>query len=221
MRTPAPPSLATTDPAEILAIVRTREDDVRSLRATFETSTRQDEKLVRTIDGVLLVRKPDAFRLRLSTPLGLTAFDYLSRADGVRVVSPFAAHGADASYLPFSEDDLREIFIRGDRAFPGACAGTLARLDELVVDCRAPSGELLRTILIDTHAGTIREERSYRGGKLHLLLRNEDYRPTASTNLPYRILLTYPSTHTAVEIVVHRYEVNPALEDRLFAPVSG
>jgi outer membrane lipoprotein-sorting protein len=97
VRAPAPPTLATTDPAEVLAIVRSREDEIRTLRATFETSTRQDEKLVRTIDGVLLVRKPDAFRLRLSTPLGLTAFDYLSRPDGVHVVSPFAEHGADAS----------------------------------------------------------------------------------------------------------------------------
>jgi len=220
---PPPPSLGTTDPTEALRIVREREHDVRTLRATFEATTRRGEQLVQTVDGVLLVRKPDDFRLRLTLPLGLTAFDYLRRADGVRVVYPLDRQDGGTrreALLPFAEEDLAPIFLRGAQAFPGACAGALSS-DELVVDCRDSSGALLRDIVIDPDSGRIREERSYRDGELRLWLRNDDYRPTGTADLPYRIILAYPGTTLQVEIHIHRYEVNPVLGERLFQPVNG
>ena len=219
---PAAPVLETTDAATILAGVRERENDVHSLRATFESITTENDEIQRESDGILLVRKPDMFRLRLTTPFGLTAFDYLSRPDGVHVVSPYAASdAAHASPLPFSEDELRAIFLRGDQAFPEQCAGTIARPDELTVDCRARSGALLRTIIIDVPTGQIREERSYRDGELSLLLQNDDYRAAGPAYLPYRIVLTYVPTNTRVDILIRSYEVNPQLDERLFAPVAG
>jgi hypothetical protein len=208
----------------MLAAVRAREDAVQTLRATFETTTSKNGEPQRTTDGVLLVRKPDAFRLRLTTPFGLTAFDYLSRPDGVHVVFPYgdgAAGTAQESPLPFSEDDLREIFLRGDRAFPGQCSEARAPAGEFIVECRTRTGELLRSLTIDAPTGRIHEERSYRDGKLHLLLVNDDYRPADAADLPYRIVLTYPSTGTRMEILVRRYEVNAPLDDHLFAPVGG
>ena len=225
-KTPAPaptpaPEIATHDPAKILDIVRAREDTVQTLRATFETTTSVNGEVQRTTDGILLVRKPDAFRLRLTTPLGLTAFDYLSRPDGVHVVFPYGNGASGESPLPFSEDDLREIFLRGELAFPGRCAETLAPAGELVVDCRTRSDVLLRTLVVDPSTGRIREERSYRDGKLHLLLENDDYRAAETADLPYRIVLTYPSTGTRMEILIRRYEVNAPLDERHFAPVGG
>jgi hypothetical protein len=218
---PAPPSLGIRDATEIVRVVREREDGVRTLRATFEATTRRGDELLRTVDGILLVRKPDDFRLRLTMALGLTVFDYLRRADGVRVVYPLDPHDDGTpreAFLPFSEEDLAQIFIRGERAFPGACDGEM-RTDELVVDCRNSAHALLREIVIDPGSGRIREERSYRDGELGLVLRNDDYRSTGSADLPYRIVLAYPGTQLEVEIHIYRYEVNPALDERLFEPV--
>lgn len=219
----APPSLGTTNPTAALRIVREREDAVRTLRATFEATTRRGEQLLHTVDGVLLVRKPDDFRLRLTLPLGLTAFDYLRRADGVRIVYPLDRHDGGTpreALLPFADEDLAPIFLRGAQAFPGDCAGAL-RSDELVADCRDPSGALRRAIVIAADSGRIREERSYRDGTLRVWLRNYDYRATGSADLPYRIIVAYPGTNLQIEIRIHRYEVNPVLKERMFEPVDG
>lgn len=209
------------DATAIVHVVREREDEIRTLRATFEATTRRGDEPLRTVDGILLVRKPDDFRLRLTMSLGLTVFDYLRRADGVHIVYPLNRHDEGTpheAFLPFSEQDLAQIFIRGERAFPGECAGEM-RADELVVDCRDPARALRREIVIDPGTGRIREERSYRDGELRLLLRNDDYRSTDSADMPYHIVLAYPGTQLQVEIHIYRYEVNPALDERLFEPV--
>jgi len=178
---------------------------------------------VQTVDGVLLVRKPDDFRMRLTLPLGLTAFDYLRRADGVRIVYPLDRNDGGTpreALLPFADEDLAPIFLRGAQAFPGDCAAAL-RSDQLVADCRDPSRALRREIVMAADSGRVREERSYRDGQLRVWLRNDDYRATGSADLPYRIILAYPGTNLRIEIRIHRYDVNPALGERMFEPVNG
>src|SRR5437879_3837279 len=58
------PRLRSSEPAAILQEIREREDKVHSLRAVFTAETTQEGRTRKT-DGVLVVKKPGQFRLRL------------------------------------------------------------------------------------------------------------------------------------------------------------
>jgi hypothetical protein len=70
----------------MLAAVR-REEQVRSLRARF-SSVARTSGVERAADGVLLIAKPDRFRLRLMLPFGITVFDYLNIGEQTWTVLP-------------------------------------------------------------------------------------------------------------------------------------
>jgi hypothetical protein len=200
--------------------VRAAEDRVHTLRAQFNstTHTRDGE---RSADGVLLVAKPDRFRLRLMLPFGLTVFDYLEVGEQSWLVLPLASSedlaNAKAA-VPLSRQDLGEAFLRGTYAFPGECVASDGNDADVAVSCRA-GGELLRTLAIDRDG--ISEETSYAGGDVRLRIRYSDYREVSGIALPFRILLEYPQRQQAVDIAIRQYEVNPALPAELFEPAPG
>jgi hypothetical protein len=214
------PVMAPADPATVLSTVRAREDAIRSLRAQFSTHT-QTPAGERSADGVLLVKKPDAFRLRLYLPFGLTVFDYVSVGERVQIVLPMEGRVVDSpptgDLAVFSQDDLGQAFLRGGRAFPGTCRPD-GDGDGVRVDCTRADGTLQRRIRIDARTATIAEEVSYRDGAERLVMRFEDYRVADGGVLPYRIQLTEPQRSMSVTIAVRRYEVNPELRAELFAP---
>ena len=220
---PVLPRLASGDPDALLAAVRERESRIRTLRARFTAQT-SSEGEKRTSDGVLLVKKPDGFRLRLTMPLGLTVFDYVSRGDHSQVSLPLEdriVNGPAADHFePISRQDLGQSFLRGPNVFPGACAGR-GRNDQpgILFMCHDASGTLLRQILIDARTAAIIEETSYEAGEPRMVLRFDDYRPVDGVYLPHRIALWYPRRLMSAEIAIQRYEVNPDLADALFEPV--
>ena len=218
------PALDATDPEAALAIVRAREDAVRTLRATFraEVHARDEsgEPSARAVGGVLLVRKPEDFRLRLTLPLGLTVFDYLARGERVSVVRPLARGDDPADFRSFSREDLGQAFLRGGLAFPGTCAARRRSSPWLVFDCLVGGAKLLRQIRVDPDTGRIAQERSFRNGHVRLLLEYDDFRAADGADLPHRILLVYPDEGVHVDIEVDRYEVNPVLAERLFEPAE-
>ena len=213
---PPAPTLPATPEARYAA-VRANEDRMRSLRARFRSQAHFPTG-ERASDGVLLVEKPDRFRLRLFLPLGITVFDYLSVGEQSWTSLPLA--GTDereraAQFAPFSRTDLGETFLRGAFAFPGQCSAAAADDDRVLVSCRAGS-TLRRTLSIGAQG--IAEEISYDDTTPRLVIRYDDYRPVDGIALPFRIALEYPQRQQRVDISIDSYEVNPQLAPALFQP---
>ncbi len=217
------PPLPQSDPVRVLETVREREDRVVSLRARFTADTRREEER-HSAQGVLLVKKPDRFRLRMMLPFGLTVFDYVSVGEHAQLALPLEGHVIDGPpqgpYVAFSQDDLGQAFLRGPHAFPGTCTPDGTEALAIVVWCRAPSGVTLRQIRIDAQTGTIREEASYADGQPRMVIFYDDYRDVDESSLPYRIRLLYPAQNLQLDIAIQRYEVNPRLGDELFQPIK-
>src|SRR5579862_550754 len=131
----APPLDLGTDPAAVLAIVRQREDAMHSLRVRFSATVRQGET-ERRAEGVLLVKKPDRFRLRLLSPFGFTVFDYVMDGSHTRMELPLEGKRLTDDEIgnqsAFSPIDLRQAFLRGGAAFPVPCTPRASGTEILV-----------------------------------------------------------------------------------------
>ena len=215
----AAPVAPTLDPAAVFGAVRAREEQIATLRARFTADSRSGEERHST-SGVLLVKKPDRFRLRMMLPFGVTVFDYLRTGEHVQVSLPLQDR---VLYDPppddssaFSQADLGTAFLRGPDAFPGDCTPESAGTSSVAIVCRARSGTVLRRIVTDAPSATIRDETTYEADAPHLVIGYDDYRPVQATSLPFHITMQYPGRAMRVEIVIQRYEVNPGLSDDLF-----
>jgi hypothetical protein len=219
-RSPRPPATAPAaiDAGSVLARVRVREDSVQTLRARF-TSVAQHGDEERSAEGVLLVKKPDRFRLRLLSPFGFTVFDYTSVQGELHVELPLQGQRFTNANLPtegpLATMDLRPAFLRAEAAFPGTCAPQDTESDVLV-RCRDATGTLLRTLRIDRASGTVSQEVDFKGGEPQTVTQFGDYRAVGALDLPYLIQMNYPERAVRMTITVRSYEVNPALADDLF-----
>lgn len=203
----------------MFATVREREQAVRSLRAQFAVRQETDAGS-RTIDGVLVVRKPDQLRFRLMMPFGLTVFDYVSSGDDARVVHSMDSRPPEEQkgYGLFTREEFGLTFLRGPFAFPGNCVASEGLADVVFVDCRSTAGELLRKIAIDRKSGVILMEINFVGGLQRLKIQYEDYRLVDGVPLAFRIWLTDETRKFAARVTVKDYELNPSLDDSLFVP---
>jgi len=207
-----------TDPLAVLDAVRAREARVHTLRVRFASELQQgDEK--RSADGVLVVKKPDRFRMRLLAPFGFTVLDYAYVGGEVHLELPL--QGQRLTNADLRDDallapaELRQAFLRAEAAFPGTCEPSAAH-QEVVVGCRDDAGTLLRTIRIDAAGGTITEEVDVRDEKPWVVTRFQDYREAGSYLLPFVIEIAYPHRDVFMRITVRDYEVNPVLANDLF-----
>ena len=222
-RLPRPPVSVTAEPAAVFAAVRQREDEIHSLRARFSATVRQGENL-RSAEGVLLVKNPDRFRLRLLSPFGFTVFDYVSHGTHGRMELPLEGKqlvddeiGAQS---PFSPVDFRQAFLRGEAAFPGRCTPE-ATGAEVVVDCRNERGGRLREIRIAETTATVTRETSFDNEQPRAILQFDDYRVVDGLPVPFAIALQSPERNLTVQIVLRTYEINPVLADALFEPAAA
>jgi hypothetical protein len=208
-----------SSPDATFARMRERENEIRSLRARFMASTVY-QGVERTAQGVLLVRKPDRFRLRLVLPFGLTLFDYLSVGEEVWTVAPFAGEKSP-DLAPFSRQDLGAAFLRGADAFPGECkAETQPR--GVAVACReCDACPVLRTFLLDPGTATVFQEVGYGDGGARVSLSYDVQREVDGHLLPFHIHLRDLVRGAEVDIRIQAYEVNPELRDALFLPAAG
>jgi outer membrane biogenesis lipoprotein LolB len=217
-----PPALA-VDPTRVFETVREREARIGSMRARFVADSQRDGEH-HTAHGVLLVKKPDKFRLRMMLPFGLTVFDYVSWGAHAQLSLPLEDRTMEGppqgELAAFTREDFGAAFLRGSDAFPGACTATLSPEHAVVAFCHDPSGVLLRRIIIAPEHATIAQETSYQAGREHMVITYSDYRIVDDTDLPHRIVLQYPGQQLTVDISVQRYEVNPVLADDLFRPVK-
>lgn len=216
------PATASGDPDSVVAAVRAREDAITTLRTSFSARTRERDR-ERSADGVLLVQKPDRFRLRLMLAVGVTVFDYLTVGPRTQLALPLEGKIVNGSpqgeWATFSRDDLSEAFLRGSRAFPGTCTAMGLDATLVVVTCRE-RGRLRRRVLIERTTATVREEVSYTDEQPRLVVRFGDYRMVGEMPMPFRVELHYPARAVRVEISVRTTEVNPPLEASLFEPLA-
>jgi outer membrane lipoprotein-sorting protein len=215
---PRVPELPSSDPAAVLQAVRVREEAIRSMRAVF-TATTEVEGRKRKVDGVLVVRKPDRFRLRLML-LNLTVLDYLRVGKEVNAQVPIEESETAAQrarYLSLARDDFASAFLRGEYAFPGACRTKPFSDYGVQVTCGSLSDQTTsRVMILDAKTGFIESEVSYLGNEPRMILQYDDYRAAGGTWMPFHIRMTHPREKRTMVIEVSRYDLNPELRDELF-----
>ena len=216
-RVPAPSPLETgLTPDAVYAAVRQQEAQVRALRSRFSARVNRAGE-VRRAEGVLLVKKPDRFRLRLLLPFGPTVFDYTSWDDHDRMQLPLEgkqfSDAEIADHAPFSPADLRSVFLGTDGGLQCSAQGGAV---ETTVECRDREGAVARLLRVQTATRRVGQEVHFVAGQPELIMQFDDYRHVESVDLPFQISLTYPQKNVRLDITVQGYEVNPALADELF-----
>src|SRR5262249_46077211 len=121
VRQPAVQPAVPADPAHLWETVRAREERIVSLRARFIAENERNGEQHR-VNGVLLVKKPAKFRLRMMLPFGLTVFDYVSWGGRAQLSLPLEDRIVNGppwdEAVAFSQEDLGQAFLRGANAFP-------------------------------------------------------------------------------------------------------
>lgn len=216
----APPAFVPAD-RDALDVVRDGGDTVSSLRATFVARVERGDQSERA-RGVLLVSKPQRFRLRLSSLFGFTILDYISDAGDDRLWLAAADRilaGDEISRAGlFSSDSARWIFLRERGLLSGGCR-EVAGETETVVECRA-GGTVSYRGYVDNHSRLLTREVVFADGAPELTIHYRDHRATQGVRLPYGIEWIEEAKGTRVEIEIDRYEVNPVLSAAVFAPLQ-
>ncbi len=208
---PAGPDVPlSVDADTVVAILRERDQAVHRLRVLFDADLRSPQQN-RSASGVLLVDKPDRFRLRLFSPFGISVFDYI--ADGVRRQMTLPMEGKiyrDTEidrHAAFSPHTLRQAFLRD---LDSAGCRTSTEENSVILRCKESRGAKDRTYTISRQTADLEWEQ-IEGANI----RYEDFRIEQGIRLPYRIEIQEPRSELFIR--VRRYEVNPDLSDDLFS----
>jgi len=217
-----PAKLPMAPGGDALSTVEARALQVRTLRAQFDSVARWPGG-ERRAAGVLLVRTPDEWRLRLVAPFGITVLDALHTHGSSFVTTPLAAANAriddPAALAAFSHMGPGDSLVFGTPRGAAACVAGQPRDGLLQYWCggEPPS----RWLSIDPATATVRAEAELANGRAVVSRRYDDYRVVDGVPLPFRIVIDYPQQEVTVDIAVSRYELNPPLGDDLFAPPPG
>lgn len=191
-----------------LAVLRARGAAIATLRARFSAVAYVGGE-ERRASGVLLARHPDALRLRLIAPFGLTVLDYTRTADEAAVWLPEARADAPADVALFGHLGV------DDALPPASCRAEPADGPLAVYRCPlAPAGE--RLLGLDPTTATLRVARDWVEGRLVLTRTYDDYRLVGGVPLPFRLSLH--AENATVEVRIDAYELNPRLAADAFVP---
>ncbi len=208
-RPPAPLPPAAGDP---LAVLRARTAAFSSVRARFSAVAHLDGTQ-RQASGVLLARRPDALRLRLIAPFGITVLDYTRSADGTAVWLPADSAGpAPPDLALFAHLGLDDA-LPSDRCHASGQQGALA----LYTCTLPPHGE--RLLAVDPETATLRAAHDWFDGQPVLSRTYDDYRLVGTVPLPYRLSLH--AAQATVEVRIDAYELDPPLGADAFRPPPG
>lgn len=202
------PPLPPAPPGDPLAVARQRVAAVRTLRARFDAVARVPGGERRSA-GVLLVRAPGDWRLRLVAPFGLTVLDAVHVAGRTTITAPLGGGGGDTAAFTRLEPGDSLVFGAGDGWSPCAPA------DANAYWCGAPPA---RWVSVDATTATVRAEAALEDGRAAVTRSYGDYRLVDGVPLPFRIRIDYPREQVTVDIAIGRYELNPPLRDDLFQP---
>lgn len=215
------PEPAVQTSGSALRVISDGGDRVSSLRATFVARIRSGDVAER-VRGILLVSKPERFRLRLSSIFGFTILDYLSDAGAERLwllSEDRVLVGEDISHSGLlSTDAVRWVFLRQGSRFKG-CRQRGAGRDTLV-ECRDHQGRVAYRGYVENDTLLLVREEILGPDRPALRIAYSDHRATQGVRLPYRIEWTEDASGARVEIDIDRYEVDPRLSSEMFAPTG-
>jgi hypothetical protein len=200
-----------------LAVVAARAAEVRTLRAQFDSLARWPGG-ERRAGGVLLVRAPDEWRLRLVAPFGLTVLDALHTHGSSFITTPLAADDP-AALAAFAHLGPGDSLVFGTPVDAAACEAGPPRDGLLQYWCGGTPPT--RWLSLDPATATVSGEAELANGRAVVSRSYSDYRQVDGVPLPFRIRIDLPQQQVTVDITVSRYELNPPLGDELFAPPPG
>ena len=209
-----PPPLP-APPGDPLAVARQRVAAVRTLRAQFDAVARFPGGERRST-GVLLVRAPGDWRLRLVGPFGLTVLDAVRAAGRTTVTAPLGDGGRDGTaFTRLGPGD--SLVFGADGGWP-PCRPAAAPDGGGEYWCGSPP---TRWVSVDPATATVRAEAALEDGRPVVTRSYGDYRLVDGVPLPFRIRIEYPVEQVTVEIAISRYELNPPLRDEQFQPPAA
>lgn len=201
------------------ATLRAEEGRWRTLTIvhSIRLATREQSGSLR---GLIAVRRPDAYRLRLLGPAGITAMDLTYRAGRFLLAIP-----------------SRNVRLEGDRSTPrsslrglpvdGLARAFLARTGDAPTEVTENArwslvewrtGGETRRLWLDRHEKLPRIDSTWRGGRETMRITYERYRSVDGVRLPFQVLFFMPADGLRARIDVERYRVDPALPDSAFDP---
>jgi hypothetical protein len=184
-----------------------------------------NQKDRRTLDaqGLLALERPDQYRLRLFSSLGLTLFEFVLSHEEFRFRMP--SKGIDISgkreeagqKIPyFPVEALREAFVHSYEA-DHIELHRHERTHLLILHRRGEISLIRRWI--DREDLTLLKEIFTRKGREDLVIDYGDYRPPGGVKkilLPYRIDIHLPREKVRLEIKAVKYEINPKFHKKMF-----
>ncbi|MBI2892619.1 MAG: hypothetical protein HYY06_03645 [Deltaproteobacteria bacterium] len=201
----------------LLATLRAEEGRWRTLTIVhaIRLATREQSGSLR---GLLAVRRPDAYRLQLLGPAGITAMDLTYRAGRFLLVIP-SRNVRRAGDRSTPREDLRGLPVDGlARAFLDRYGGTPADLIEdarwSVMEWRR--GDEVRRLWLDRETTLPRVDSTRRAGREEMRITYDRYRAADGARLPFRVHFDMPAEGLRAQIDVERYRVNPDLPDSAF-----
>lgn len=200
------------EPERAIHLALTRFSEATTLRSRFHATAVVDGS-ARDAEGVLIVSRPDQFRLRLFSSFGLSFFDYVERGGRAWAAFPGVSGTSDpgAAAQMFAPSGLGSVFLgRRDVVMARCAIGSTAR-------CRGGDGD----VEVDLERAVILSERRRLPGGDELSLEYSDYRVVDGLTLPFRIVTEYPARKLSLRIDVSRYEVNPTFPAEMFTPPAG
>lgn len=218
-RIAAPPAPATRVQA-LLAELRGAQAPVHTLKVVHHITVQAEGRpSTGAMQGLLAVRRPDAYRLRVLGPAGITAMDLAWRSGRfVLTVPPRGVRVDGDERTP--REQLRGVPVDGlARAFLGTFDATRAALVE---DARwslltlVEPGGARRKLFVDRRNGTVAVDARFEGGAETTRLTQGGYRQVGGVWLPFRVRFDMPAQRVVATITVDRYDVNPALPDAAF-----
>ena len=200
----------------LVALARRYERETGDFSAVLTVSMRDTARgQSYTARGAVAVRRPDAMRMQMTGPGGITALDLIAR-DG--------DYWAAIAGRPWQRGHL------GDEAPTGFPAGTIARIflgldwtratvvsDGPLAVVRAPSGRDEALITFETHDGTTREVRWFVAGDERARVRFVDFvRASNGARFPRTVLFWQSHPDASATITAEQWRLSPTLPERTF-----
>jgi hypothetical protein len=204
------------DARALLAELR-RRDDAHPAWKSVHRLTLQDRRNARhaKMRGLLVVARPDRFRLRLLGPADVTAMDltYVAPRYRLEIAGRDTFVGADArreTRLPVAA--MAETFLR---RFEGEAVGLWAGSTRRRLAIATPDGGR-RIVILPAARPEVMADSFRRRGVEELRVTYRQYRSVGPARLPFEVSMYLPDRSLAAHVAVERYEVGPAIPEGAF-----
>jgi hypothetical protein len=196
-------------------------DSLRSVRARFRATvvTADGESVA---DGVLLVRRPGALRVKLFGLAGFTVHDATWNGDGTRVRGRVGGFGRDEPDLLVQtpdrpiEDPAARLSLVLWSLWQARCGRPPTAVGSAETYGLDPGPAQVRAREVDVVSGEVRAERLRWSSDDEIEVRYRDYDRTLAVALPRRIEFTMPGADWTAEVQVSEYVLNEDLPAALF-----